>query len=214
MNIKGNTRVRDLLLLTAIVGLTTTGCWFHGPNNVRDDLSDAAGVELDQEIGITLGRFGTYIAKKAVKWSGEEDVPELKGLKKVQVGVYDVVGLRHGYENRRPLSMDLFSDEWTPLVRVHERGEDVFVLTRQDNQDIIRAMLVVVAEEDEWVIVRMKGNLSRIIESAMQLAFDEADRPELYDATRRERGLDTQPASEDFDDDDMYDDDLVDGDEG
>ena len=61
---------------------------------------------------------------------------------------------------------------------------------------MIRHMVVVVAEEDEWVLVRLKGNLTRIIESAMEFAFDEMERPDLYTRTREERGLDPVIVSE------------------
>ena len=38
--------------------------------------------------------------------------------------------------------------------------------------------------------MRVKGNLNRVIEEGMRYAFDEIDRPDLYAATRRERGID------------------------
>jgi hypothetical protein len=44
-------------------------------------------------------------------------------------------------------------------------------------------------EPDEWVLVRIRGKLDRIIEDAIEMAFDEVDRPDLYAKTRRERGL-------------------------
>ena len=50
-------------------------------------------------------------------------------------------------------------------------------------------MLIVVAEEDEWVVVRMRGDLDRILEDAMRFAFDQAERPDLYEKTREERDL-------------------------
>lgn len=171
--------------------LLCTGCWFHGPGDLKRDLSDSAGVELDQEVGITLGRTSMWLARKAVRWSGEEDIPSLKGVRKVQVGVYEVRGLRPGRERRQQLQLSDLPRNWIPVVQIHEDGEDVFVLTREDGERI-RAMLVVVAEYDEWVIVRIKGNLNRVLEEAMQMAFDEAGRPELYERSRHERGLEPQ----------------------
>jgi hypothetical protein len=42
-------------------------------------------------------------------------------------------------------------------------------------------MLVVVMEQDEWVLVRIKGKLERVVEDAMRMAFDKAEHPELYE---------------------------------
>ena len=51
------------------------------------------------------------------------------------------------------------------------------------------APLIVVAEDEEWVVVRMYGDLDRILEETMRFAFDQAERPDLYDRTREERDL-------------------------
>jgi hypothetical protein len=64
------------------------------------------------------------------------------------------------------------------------------VLVREKKESV-RAMLVVVAEPDEWVLVRVFGHLDDTLEQAMTMAFDEVERPDLYARTRRERGLDT-----------------------
>jgi hypothetical protein len=50
-------------------------------------------------------------------------------------------------------------------------------------------MIVVVAESEEWVVVRLRGDLDRILEDTLRFAFDQADRPELYEKTREQRDL-------------------------
>jgi hypothetical protein len=66
------------------------------------------------------------------------------------------------------------------VVRIHDEGEDVFVMVKFEEEQI-RRMLVIVAEEDEWVLVRIRGKLNHIFEQAMEMAFDQADKPELYE---------------------------------
>jgi len=144
---------------------------FRGPEDLRRDLVQATGVELDRTTGVTVGRMGVAM----VRWfTPEKEIP-LKGVHKVQVGVYDVVGAAERGIPDYPLI-----DDWDPLVRIHDEDEDIFVLIRQDEKRI-RAMLVVVADTDEWVLVRLKGNLDRVVESAMRMAFEQAKRPELAD---------------------------------
>lgn len=184
-------RLVPALVLLAVLG--STSCVLRGPGGMRRELSAAAGVELEREMGLTLGRTSTWLARKILKWSGETEV-SLRGLRKVQVGIYEVRGLRPGVDERATLSLDDLPD-WTPLVQVHEDDGDVFVLTQEDDAHI-RRMLVVVAENDEWVIVKLWGKLDRILEDAMRMAFEEVDRPDLYDATRRERGLDPETAED------------------
>ena len=169
---------------TLLILLTAVGCvrpW--GPGSMRRELSRDAGVHLDQEFGVTVTRSGIWLARQILEMTDAGDeVPHLKGLRKVQVGVYRVDDYRRGYDGMLALDANTFGPDWTPLVRVVEGGETVQVLTKE-RAGQLRGMLVVVAERDEWVIVRMRGRLDRIVESAMDFAFDKIDRPDLSDRT-------------------------------
>ena len=178
-----------LVLLSALLG---TGCvTLHGPEEIRRDLSDEVGVKLGHEFSITVNRGGMWMARTGMKWAGEADEVDLRGIHHVDVGIYNVEGLRKGFEAPGAIHPDLF-EGWEPLARVQEEGENVLVLTREKRGGI-RGLLVVVAESDEWVIVKVKGNLDQVIEQALAQAFDEMERPELYDKTREERGLEPLP---------------------
>lgn len=186
---------RPACLSLIILALLSTACVrLHGPEDIRRDLSRSAGVTLNREMGITVTRSGVWLGRKVLKWThSDEEMPlSLKGLRRVQVGVYEVEGLRRGFE--APARIDFrehFDESWTPMVRIHEDDETVLVLTQEgERPGQLRAMLVVVAEEDEWVLVRLLGKLENIVEEAMQLAFDEVDRPDLYAKTLEERNRD------------------------
>ena len=174
-------RITGLTTMLLLVLTGTVGCIrLHGPGDLKRELSEQAGVELDKEFGITVTRSGLWLARQAMKIAEDEDeIPSLKGLRKVQVGVYTVEGLRPDVEEAVPVHLAV-PDGWERLARVHEPGEDVIVAVRIDEDGEIRRMLVVVAEEDEWVLVKLKGRLSTFLENAMEFAFDEADRPELF----------------------------------
>jgi hypothetical protein len=179
-------RVAVAVLLSAL--LVAPGCVrLTGPDNVSRQLSYEAGVDLQQEIGLTVTRSGIWLAKKSLKWADDVDI-SLDGLRRVEVGIYSVNGTRG--EKAEALNVNVFPTEWDSWVQVQDEGEQVFVMVRAgDKPDKIRGMLVVVAEEDEWVVVRMYGDLDRILEETMRFAFDQADRSELYDKTREERDL-------------------------
>lgn len=180
---------RTPLWLASIALLGVSCVRFVGPDDIRHDLSVQAGVNLKQETGFTFTRSAVWLARKFVK---EEDFT-LEGVRRVEIGVYEVKGLKDGRQSPSPLDMTKL-EGWVPIVRVHETGEDVMVLFKEKD-DVVRALLVVVAEPDEWVLVRIRGKLDQVLEQAIEMAFQDVDRPDLYAKTRRERGLD--PAVDD-----------------
>jgi hypothetical protein len=177
-------RCRIPLLLVSIALLGVSCVRFVGPEDIRYDLSDQAGVKLKQETGLTLTRSAVWLARNFV----DEDDFTLEGVRRIEVGVYEVKGLKRGQQSPSPLDLTKL-EGWVPIVRVSEPGEDVMVLIKEKD-DVVRALLVVVAEQDEWVLVRIRGKLDRVLEQAMEMAFQDVDRPDLYAKTRRERGLD------------------------
>jgi len=168
--------------------LVAPGCIrLGGPDNVSRHLSREAGVDLQQEMGITVTRSGIWLAKKGLKWADDLDI-SLDGLRRVEVGIYTVEGTRG--DAAEMLDINVFPTAWQNWVQVQDEGEQVFVMVRPgDEPEQIRGMLVVVAEDEEWVVVRLYGNLDRILEETMRFAFDQADRPDLYEKTREEREL-------------------------
>ncbi len=180
--------MKRAVMLVLLGALVAPGCVrLTGPDNVRRHLSREAGVELQQEIGLTVTRSGIWLAKKGLKWADEVDI-SLAGLRRVEVGIYSVQGTRG--DGRKALDVNVFPTEWDAWVEVHGDDEQIFVMVRPGKRpEEIRGMLVVVAEDDEWVVVRLYGDLDRILEDTMRFAFDQADRPDLYDRTREERDL-------------------------
>jgi hypothetical protein len=180
------------LMVSLVPALLATCCVrFHGPEDVRTELSRQAGVRLKQETGLTVTRSGVWLARKALRWSGEEEI-SLRGVRRVEVGIYEVRGLRGGQAERVRLDPRYLERDWQPIVRVHDEGEDVFVLVHE-REGALRGMLVVVADQDEWVLVRLRGKLDRIVEDAMRLAFDQADRPDLFERAMEQREPQADP---------------------
>ena len=164
------------LTLVLVAGLATgTACIFRGPSGMRRELSRAAGVELDRQMAFTIGRTGILLARMVT----DGDKVPLRGVHKVQVGIYEVKGLRPGFGEQLTLEPPHLPG-WENVVRIREEDESVFIMLREEKGKV-RGLLVVVAEEDEWVIVRVRGNLQRVLEKTMEMAFEKADRPELYE---------------------------------
>ena len=178
------TALGTTLLVLASVACIRPG----GPGDIRRELTERTGLEVKKEFGITVTRSAIKIAAWGMRKFGDEEIPPVKGISKVQVGVYEVRGIKDGYETiGRVRPSDLVGEDWETVVRIHDDGEDVFVLTRVNEKGHIRQMLVVVMEQDEWVLVRIKGKLDKTIEHAMQYAMDEVGRPELFARMERQR---------------------------
>ncbi len=165
-------------MLTALLLLTAGGCMFlRGPGDVRHDVQRMTGLDLDRRFGIQTGRVSMWIARRAMKWSGEDEV-SLKGVRGVEVGVYEVDGPRRGYrlasDEQRPSLCGAGFSGWEPVVRVCEGDEHMLMFVRQ-KRDQLRGLLVVVQDSDEVVIVRARGRLDRLIEDALRMARDEED---------------------------------------
>ena len=186
------TRMSWALLLIPL--LASVACVrLHGPKDLRRELSESAGVRLEREVGFTVTRSGVWLARIGLGMADESPL-SLRGVKRVQVGVYHVDGLARGSDQRSPLEVAKLLPDWEPLVRVREGDEELLVLI-DERKESIRGLVVIVAEEDEWVLIRIKGKLDRIIEEAISMAFDQAERPDLYARSREERGLDPLPES-------------------
>lgn len=167
--------MRNALITAVLIPfllLTSGACMFRGPGDLRRDLSREADVELDRQFGMRLGRISTSIARLAMK-TGDDDV-SLRGLRRIEVGVYEVVS--GGDAVIEPPNLE----GWDTFVRIREPGESVYVMGRYRDEKL-RNIVVVVAEEDEWVLVRLTGKLDRMLRDAMELAFEEADREELFE---------------------------------
>ncbi|HXV75462.1 MAG TPA: DUF4252 domain-containing protein [Candidatus Polarisedimenticolaceae bacterium] len=188
----GERRCWLLLALAVAIGCGTGCVRLVGPEDIRDDLSRQAGVKLRQQTGFTVTRSGIWLARQFVD---PEEVP-LKGIRRVEIGIYEVRGLKKSLEAQRPLDLTIFRD-WAPVVTVRDHGEEVSVLSRTDEQGEIRGIMIVVAEEDEWVLVRVRGRLDRIFEAALEQAFADVHRGDLYAKTRVERGMEEAGPADD-----------------
>jgi hypothetical protein len=155
-------RHHGILVLTAMAW-TATGCWFGtgSTSDIRYEVTEQTGVNLEPEFGIKLGRITTAMAKPFARKAAE--IP-LKGVAKVEVGVYNVV------DDREPIEAglgDLDFPDWEPIVRIREGDERIQILAKTEGEHI-RALLVLVLDGEELVVVRLKGKLQQFLPGALE----------------------------------------------
>ena len=197
-------RILRAVLLVAKAFLVT-GCIipFNGPGDIKRDVQHATGNDLDMDFGVTVGRSGMAFARWIVGKS-DEQIP-LEGIKKVEVGVYEVIDPTPG--ERRSIN-SLQWPGWIPVVEIYGEGlgsaegvgsADVIILFQYDEGGQLKRMLLLIEEEDDrLVIVRISGKLDQLIEQVIAYGLEESDHPELTDpAIDSWRSRESSPAESD-----------------
>ena len=163
----------SLLLVAVLLLLTATACvGFVGPRRLSHDLADELDWKLDREMGLTVRRSGLWIARAVM--SGDDEESEeisamLKGVRRVQVGVYEVEPRKNGTQDATLCNHPF--EGWTQMVRVCDEDEQVVLLT--PDPDDMREMIVLTRDENELVVVYLKGNLEKAFEYPERVASTE-----------------------------------------
>ena len=72
--------------------LVAPGCvGFRGPADLSQELSRSADVRLDREVGLSLSGPALWVAKRGAADADDAGI-SLDGVRRVQVGVYNVSG--------------------------------------------------------------------------------------------------------------------------
>jgi hypothetical protein len=165
--------VRALLAIVTVTVLASPGCFWSGElAGVRREFeAQLPGSSFEKNVELSLGPIVLGLAKMvtAVIPGAREARPWLRGVSRVQIGVYDarIDDMPQLHMPKRLQS--LLDDGWETAVRVREKHEAVWVLYRPDG-DRVREVFVVVLNEQELVMVKAKGQLDRLIAAAIDEA--------------------------------------------
>lgn len=164
---------RTLLpLILVLLALSSSGCLYSREiaHTRRDIERQVPEVHFEREVVLSLGPM----ALRTLRWiSGlvpEEEAQQaslyLRDVSRVKVGVYrseDAAALQH----LDPIRLRRFErDGWETAVHAQEEGERVWVLYRE-RRGAIRDLYVVVLNEEELVLARLKGRLDQLFARIM-----------------------------------------------
>jgi hypothetical protein len=172
-------RVFAVVVASAICCLSVACVGFRGPADIKRDVERRTESDLDREFGISIYPASMVFVRWAMRNSDDDEGFSLRGVKKVQVGVY--VRDDGGVRLDRHLEPTDFPG-LIPMVEVDDAGERVLVMAEMRDERI-RRMIVVVDDLDEVVIVRIKGNLDDTVEDTIRMALDQGDHEDLADET-------------------------------
>ena len=174
------TRARLLgpVLGVALMAATVPGCFFD------PDIEEVVQV-IEYEIGpaeihpqarVRVGRGLLTMAKAVVGLVNDPDARTassmLSGINEIHVGVYEVDGLDLDEAFRIPDSLRerLADQDWSVIVDMHSRQEAVWILSQTDGSGV-GGLFVVSLSDDELVVVKLEGDLSRTVDAVIREAM-------------------------------------------
>ena len=160
--------------LAATLVLTVVGCGITAPssNEGYADLDSLGMMDTDRVISLSIGPALLRFAANHV-----DDDPEvqelLRSLDGVRVRVYEVDGDAARVAGRMDrMSTNLQDDGWEPVMQVRQQDEQVHVLMRTVDGQIMGMTVLVVDGADEAVIVNLMGEIVPEKFSDVMVALD------------------------------------------
>ena len=135
-----------------MVALSLSVC---GQSSNREILRTLAN--SDDVMRISVGSIGMWFAKLV---GGLSEVPELKGIKSVEILVVSDECSKHRKEEIKKQIASLSDDaEYVTLMSVKDAGDKVRMMIQQDDDIVKELLLAVVSNDDDSVVVRIKGKM-------------------------------------------------------
>jgi hypothetical protein len=168
MRIDSDTAAAVLIMLLL---LPLAGCLFSREiAHTRRDIEGAyPDLRLERQIVLNLGP----VSLATIRWLADllpEDEADMAA-----VYLHDVSRVKIGlFRSDNPPALDAFDvdhigfdDDWETAVKVRDDESRVWVLFRE-GEDTIRDLYVVVLDEEDLAIARVRGNLSRLLAHIME----------------------------------------------
>lgn len=169
--------------LSLTICLTLTGCLYSREiAHVRRDIErEFPGSSFERKFVVTLGPgfFNTlgWIAERVDDHETRRIGEYLTEIRRVKVGVYRTESLPHEGNLELEELQRFRRNGWQVAVKVRDDDELVWVLYRERYAEV-RDMFVLSLSEDDLVIVRVEGNLNRLLE---KIVADETYATRLFD---------------------------------
>lgn len=171
-----------VVLLLAVVGASSGCLWAPDLAGVRNDIErQIPGASFDKEIELTLGPMSLLVARLVVRIvpSAREAGDYLRDVSRVEVAVYNAEEM----PDTRAVSMPerlkklLEEEDWELAVKICDEDELLWLLYRIDG-DTIKEMYVVVLNDENLLLVKIKGRLERLVAHALKESGALKDLPE------------------------------------
>jgi hypothetical protein len=160
------------LLLLIMLSMVGSGCIYSREiSRTRRVIEDELpGSRFDRQIVLNIGSGTLRTAGWLTSLIPDEDMEEVRqyldDVERVKVGIYDTESLPDDGPAGAPMLSEMIERGWKVAVRVRDERDRVWLMYRS-HRDRIRALFVIVLNEDSLVIARVEGHLDRILERAV-----------------------------------------------
>lgn len=167
-------RPRPILTVLVVLLLTIplTGCFYSREiAGTRKAIErQYPGAEFDREVVVSVGPLSMralgFIARLVPEDEAQMVASYLREISRVKVGVYNTTYLP-ALDAFDPLDLPRFERAgWEVGVKVRDEHEAMWLLYRE-RRGVMRDLYLVVLNEDELVLTRVRGHLNRLFERAM-----------------------------------------------
>ena len=163
-------RITVILWIAAMLPLTGGCVWTPELNNIKQDIaSQIPGATFEHEVSFAIGPGGMALARAVTTLvpPAREARNWLADVSRVEVAVYEVVRSELPERLQTPRRIaEMLADGWEMAARVRQQNEAAWVLYKLDG-DSVREVFVVALDQEELVMVKVKGHLERVIARAL-----------------------------------------------
>lgn len=156
------------LLMVMLSGCVTTGEFNFVERSIRKQISPS---KVRTNFKFSFGPVSLSTIRAVVRLSDadEEALKYLTEIDKVQVGVYEIDRIDHNTRMIIPQDVEdkLTDSGYELFVRVREKDENVNLYFKQISEKVC-SLYCIVLEEDEMVLVEVKGRLDNLIQEALR----------------------------------------------
>ncbi len=123
--------------------------------DVNKFMKKAANAENVEKVKI--GGFLMFVAKT---FGAFDDVPEMKGLKGVEI--YDLSECYSGLKQELVKEFGKIKDGngYETLIQIKDGGDNIRIMVKKDKKNNIREMIFLCMEKDDPAIIKISGKIS------------------------------------------------------
>lgn len=165
------------LLLVIVTGISVSGCFqVNGEfRRIRNQAFTGLKDDFYKDTEFAFGSFTMPIIRKIVliseKENNDKETSEIiKNISELQVGVYKRTGSENGNVDHSVMDKICSNMEekgWTRIVKNHDRREASVVMIRANSKKLTD-MFIIALDRKGLVLTNIRGNLNKILESAIK----------------------------------------------
>jgi len=160
-----------LFALIALISVTSFGCFGVSDEfrSIKENLLRDTKAGYKKDIEFSVGKITLSMARMFVKLSDEDKEAEeiLGNISSAEIGVYKVKN-DAAKKNYMQVINTMEKQGWTYIVRSFEKNKSSVIFVKGNKSGWITELFVVAFEDSELNMVKVRGNLNKIIEIAIR----------------------------------------------